>query len=228
MRIKLVFVMTLVIVLLCGCSQNPFAGRASIDWIDFVKVKGDTYTGFKEIILKNADDVTDVVVSEVRFNVSNVTNSKYRIKNGDAGYLEKGAMLYRVTGFKEKDLIAAKDDKLIGGYRLYAGEGFQQNLELHYPDMLKKNVVRVDLHIENELQPYKSLAGSEMDRFIQLLSNGTDQDGYTSGAHAAYVMVFYTDGPLGYSYRLIDDGDHVSFTPNQTRLVDSAIRELIQ
>ncbi|MCQ6557545.1 hypothetical protein [Paenibacillus mendelii] len=175
MKGKLLFALTLVIVLLCGCSQNPFTGKASIEWIDFVKMNGKMYTGFRENVVKNPDDVTDVVVGEVKFNVSNVSNPKYRTKSGDSSSLEKGSRLYRVKGFKETDLIAAEDRKHIGGYRLFAGKDFESNLGLHYQDMLKKKVIRLDLHKENEVKPYKSLTGSEMDRFIQLLNSGTDQ-----------------------------------------------------
>ncbi|UVI32869.1 hypothetical protein [Paenibacillus spongiae] len=233
MRIRRLFLVTLAIVLLSGCAQNPFAGQTTIDWIDFVKLNGKMYTGFRENVLRNPDDVmVEAIIGEVKFNVVKVSNKNYRTKNGDASYLTKGDKLYRVKGFKEKHLIAAEDDKSIGGYRLYAGESYETNLGLHYGELDMKKVDQVELYRQNSLKPNKTLTGSEMDRFIQLLGSGTDQARYTpelnEGYPITYTMVFYTEGPLGYAFYLFDDGTHVYLEHDQTRLFDQAIRTFLE
>lgn len=234
MRIKrlLLVMLMLAIAMLSGCAHNPFTGQATIDWIDFVKINGKTYTGFRENVLKNPADVIDEVVREVKFNVENVSNPKYRTKNGDASYLEKGAKLYRVKGVKEKDLIAAKDVKSIGGYRLYAGENYKFARGLQYGEVDKKKVVEVRLYRQNSLKPDNTLTGSEMDRFMQLLGSGTDQARFTpqlkEGYPVTYKMVFYTDGPIGHAFDLFDDGTHVYLEHEQTRLFDQEIRSFLE
>lgn len=228
-----------IVLFLSGCSNinnnnvnNPIKGNAAIDWVDFVKLNGDTYTGLHESVLKNPRDVTNDVVGEVEFKVGDVvTNGNYKTKAGDAAFLEIGTKLYRVTGFETDELIAAQDDRRIGGYRLYAAEGYAKKRGLHYKDMPKDKVERIELYRSNETTAFNTLLNDEKDQFIQLLENGENKQSYTpqnqDGDPIYYNMVFYTDGPIAYAFSLADDGINVFFHPWSTRIVDDEIRKWI-
>jgi hypothetical protein len=225
-----------VALLLGGCSDSDadsIHGNAIIDWVDFVKLNEYTYTGLFDGVIKNPLDVTDEVAGEVKFKVGDVvTNPKYRTKPGDAAFLAIGTKLYRVKGFEPNELIAAKEERLIGGYRLYAEENFAKTLQLNYKDVPKDKVERVELYRLGEVEAYRTLTGSDQERFIQLLDSGADTQDYTPADRdrdpTYYSMVFYTDGPIAYLYSIADDGENVFFSPWTTRLVDDEIRVFLQ
>lgn len=61
------------VVYLSGCSNlntNSIHGHAVIDWVDFVKLSGDSYPGLFEGVIKDPNDVTIQVVGEVKFKVA--------------------------------------------------------------------------------------------------------------------------------------------------------------
>ena len=161
-----------------------------------------------------------------------VTNLNYRTKEGDAAFLEIGTKLYRVNGFDANELIAAKDENRIGGYRLYAEDGFGKTLRQHYKDVPKGKVERIEIYHYSEVKPFKTLYNNEKERFIQFLEKGKDTQNYnppnTGNDPTYYMMVFYTDESIAYAFTLVDDGLNVFFSPWDTRLLDEEIRKLIQ
>ncbi|MBD3919422.1 hypothetical protein H8B09_11720 [Paenibacillus sp. PR3] len=225
-----------VVALLGGCSNrtgNPTKGNSVIDWVDFVKLNGTSYTGLFESVIKDPNDVTKEVVGEVSFKVADVvTNPSYKTKSGDAAFLEIGTKLYRVKGFETNEMIAAEDVTRIGGFRLYASDEFAITMKYKYKDVPKDKVARVELYLYGETKPFKTLNNSEAEQFIMLLENGKDNQNYSSPNNGSdptyYSMVFYTDEPLAYAFTLVDDGTHVFFTPRDTRIVDDEIRKLIR
>ena len=74
MIVKMRTMVILVCMLLSGCS-NPITnstsihGNAIIDWVDFVKLDGNTYTDMFQCVIKDPSDVTNQVVGEVEFKV---------------------------------------------------------------------------------------------------------------------------------------------------------------
>ncbi|MNZ72731.1 hypothetical protein D3C78_911180 [compost metagenome] len=184
-------------------------------------------------MLQNPDDVTDEIVGEVKFKVGDVvTNPDYKTKAGDAAFLEIGTKLYRVTGFESNELIAAKDENRIGGYRLYAGDEYAKNMRLHYKDVPKDQVERIELYHSNETTPFNTLVNDDKDRYIHILDSGRNTPNYNpqnkDGDPTYYTMAFYTDGPLGYAYTIADDGVNVFFFPWDTRIVDDEIRKWLK
>lgn len=231
---RILMIMMGLVVFLGGCTTgmntNSIRGNAVIDWVDFVKLNGHSYTGLYEQVLKNPNDVTDEIVGEVKFKVGDVvTNPNYKTKAGDAAFLEIGTKLYRVNGFKSDELIAAKDDNRIGGYRLYAGDDYAKTMRLHYKDVPKDQVERIELYHSDQTTPFNTLANNEKERFIELLDQGKDTRNYNpqnkDGDPIYSTMVFFTDGPLGYAYTIADDGVNVFFFPWDTRIVDDEMRK---
>lgn len=239
MKTRKMFALLMAIALfLSGCSglpSNPLKGNAVIDWVDFVKLGGHTYTRLWGGVVKTPSDVTGETVGEVQFKVADVvTNPEYRTKEGDAAFLAKGTKLYRVKGYESNQIIAAEDKNYMGGYRIYAEDGFAASVRRNYADISKDKVERIELYRDYTPKPFKTLAYSEQQQFLQLLNNGREMENYSpsnqNGDPVYYEMVFYTDEPLAYSFGLADDGANVYFPDRTTKLVDdeAAIRKLLQ
>lgn len=236
MKLRILFLIAIAAAVLSGCSRqiaNPIQGNTIIDWVDFVKLNGNTYTRLDSRTLKDPGNVTDRVAGEITFKVADVvTNPSYRIKDGDAAFLAIGTKLYQVQGFAAHELIAAHDERRIGGYRLYAEDGFANMIGRHYKDMPKDKIERIELFQSNETRPFRVLSGDEKAKFVELLETGEDNPNFSSepinGDPNYYKMVFYTDEPLAYVYDLVDDGQQVFFYPWDTRVVDAEIRPFIQ
>jgi len=217
-----------------GTAGNPIKGNAIIDWVDFVKFNGHSYTGLWEAVLQNPGDVAEEVAGKVKFKVGDVvTNPGYRTKDGDAAFLEIGTELLRVRGFAEDELLAVRDETLIGGYRLYAEDGFAKTLRMNYADIPKAQVTKIELYHDSNIDPYRTLAGTDRERFIALLDGGRDTRDYNPanqhGDPEYRRMVFYVSGgPFAYSFMIADDGVNVFFSPWETRLVDAEVRELLR
>jgi len=236
------FTGVLALLALCGCSGipglsglsgNPIRGNAIIDWVDFVKLNGHSYTGLWEAAIQDPSDVTNQAAGKVKFKVGDVvSNPNYRTKDGDAAFLAIGTELLRVQGFAAEELLAVRDTGVIGGYRLYAEDGFAKTLRLRYADLPKDRVTRVELYREGNAEPYRTLQGADRERFLALLDGGRDTANYNpanrNGDPVYRRMVFYTDGPLAHSFMIVDDGENVFFSPWETRLVDDEVRELLR
>jgi hypothetical protein len=235
MNKRFILLLTVLAMAVGGCSQigNPIEGNAIIDWMDFVKLNGKTYVGLHHHVIRDPDLVTDQTVGTVKFKLDGVvTNPHYRPQNGDAAYLAEGTRLYGVEGFGPDEVIAARDEGKIGGFRLYAEEKFSRTIPQRYPDMPKQQVERIRLFKDREMQPFRTLTGEEVRRFIALLDGGEDKTGFvpdrTGGDPDVYMMVFCTDGPLAYAYDLWVDGKSVFFHPWHTRVLDDEIRTFLE
>lgn len=235
------FLFIILCLLLAGCPKaepgqrdyDEINGNAIVDWVDFVMLNGHSYKGLYEGVIADPEQVTDKAVGRTTFKVADVvSNPGYKTRDGDAAFLPIGTELYRVKGFEADELIASRDPERIGGYRLYAETEFVNSVQRHYGDVPKDKTVRIELYRTQETKPYKTLQGTDKERFIQLLDAGQDVESYippnrdTDPIH--YQMVFYADGPIAHSYAIFDEGEQVYFSPWTTRLVDPAIRTLLQ
>lgn len=234
MKRKVIWVLA-ILMLLSGCSSmrhNPFGVQAEIDWVDFVKINGKSYTGLYDVVIQDPELVTDEVVGTVNFKVAdNVTNPSYKTKDGDAAFLEVGTLLYKLHGYDNNEIIAVKDVQRIGGYKLYVQEDDVRSIRKHYNDLDRASVKVIELYHYGELDPFHVLKDQEVKTFIQYLDDGEDSPNYmpkTQDADPAYYeMVFDVDGPFAYMYSIFDDGEQVYFHPWDTRLVSPEIRSYL-
>lgn len=223
-------IVIVVILLLSGCNEEYT--NVEIEWVDFVKLNENSYTSLDQNVITNPKDVTDQVVGEVKFKVAGVIrDTNYKSKSGDAAFLDIGTKLYRVRGFEPHEIIAAKDKRKIGGYRLYVDDDYAEKIPRHYKDVPKDRIKRIEIYHWNKTQPFITLNGTKKERFINLLENGKDVEDYRpqnqNGDPKYYQMVLYTDQPLGHTFALFDDGFHVYFNPWYTRIVNDHIRNLL-
>lgn len=102
--------------LLSGCGKNVI-----IDWVDFIKINDISYEShFSSLARELTEDDLDDKYSEIRFKVSdNVRSTKYKIKNGDAAFLDKGTVIYTVKGYDPSFRLAAKRNGKIILYQSY-------------------------------------------------------------------------------------------------------------
>ncbi|GIP39415.1 hypothetical protein J31TS4_26950 [Paenibacillus sp. J31TS4] len=234
-RLPVLLLLSLVF-LLSGCSflpVRPTQGQAIIDWVDFVKLNGHTYTSVWNRALADPKLVGEEA-GHVNFKVADVvTDPYYRTQDGDAAFLGIGTKLYRVEGFSKEELLAAPDPNQPQGYRLYATEGAVQRASSIFDDLTANRISRIELYADYwRTPPFRTLVQAEKDAFFRLLASGLDSPGYSpftqSGDPAYTQMVLYTGEPLAYTFSLADDGRHVFFHPQETRLVDNAIRAYLQ
>jgi hypothetical protein len=101
--------LTLVLFLpLVGCASG--FGIENIDWVDFIKLNDITYLKVRQSITISENDL--FLYGEIKFNVAgNVNNSNYKIKNGDAAYLEAGTPVYSLTGYAPGFRLVAKENQ---------------------------------------------------------------------------------------------------------------------
>lgn len=226
----------IVVIFIAGCSQQKTGNMQSytiIDWVDFVKLNGQMYSSLYDVIIKDPYDVTDQVVGEVEFRIKDViTDPNYEVQDGDAAFLHAGTKLYKVKGFQPDEVIAAKDESRIHGYRLYLADHLKKSKHLLFDDLSTKKVERIELYVYGEVEPFRILNEDEVVKFMELLNDGEDRIDFdadqTNGDPLYYEMVFYLDEPLAYVHALFDDGNEVFFHPDHTRIVDGEIRKYLQ
>ena len=86
------------------------ACNAQIDWVNFIEVGSTQYVaglGASPDVLQESD--LGPVYAHVKFKVSgNVCDPNYRVKDGDAAFLEPGTPIYQVAGHLPSEELAAR------------------------------------------------------------------------------------------------------------------------
>ncbi len=92
--------------------------NAQIDWVNFIQVGSTQYVAGLEppSVLQEGD--LGPVYTHVKFKVSgNVCDSNYRLKDGDAAFLDVGTPIYQVNGQAIGRELAARFSGQIVVYR---------------------------------------------------------------------------------------------------------------
>jgi hypothetical protein len=92
-----------------------------IDWVNFVQVGSTHYVAGPQspTVLKETD--LGPVYANVKFKVSgNICDPNYRLKDGDAAFLDPGAPIYQVNGRSPSEQLAARFNDQILLYRALA------------------------------------------------------------------------------------------------------------
>jgi hypothetical protein len=92
--------------------------NTSIDWVNFIQIGSTQYVAgaaSAPVVLQESD--LGPVYAHVKFNVSaNVCDPSYRLKDGDAAFLDIGAPIYQVTGHPPSTELAARFNGSIVAY----------------------------------------------------------------------------------------------------------------
>ena len=101
-------ILAVLFVAACRLPGSPPTCNAMIDWVNFVQVGSTHYVVELQspTVLKETD--LGPVYAKVKFKVSgNVCDPNYRLKDGDAAFLEPGSPIYQVNGHSPSEQLAA-------------------------------------------------------------------------------------------------------------------------
>jgi hypothetical protein len=217
-----------ILIFITGCQSTPFDRNVVIDWVDFIKWDGIEYNGIYTAVLANESNLGEKI-GEIQFTVAdNVTNSNYKIKNGDAAFHEKGTELFRVKGMN--DLIAVKSTSTINGYQIYSPTN-ETKYSWHFEDLPKEKVNRIETYEAYTSEGNKRISEienfEEVKSFLALLESSEVDSNFQpnteKGDPTYYEMVFYTDGPIAYKYAMQYDGETFYWHPWDTAILPEEI-----
>lgn len=92
----------------CQLPGSTSSCNAQIDWVNFIQVGSTQYVAGPQspTIVQESD--LGPVYAHVKFKVSGtVCDPNYRLKDGDAAFLDAGAPIYQVKGHPSSDELAA-------------------------------------------------------------------------------------------------------------------------
>lgn len=97
--------------LLASCqvlgSEAPCTNQ--IDWVDFIQVGSTHYVAGPGSATTLQESDLGPAYAIVKFKVSgNVCDPNYKLKDGDAAFLETGATIYEVKGYPPSQRLAAR------------------------------------------------------------------------------------------------------------------------
>jgi hypothetical protein len=105
----------------CRLPGSTSTCNAQIDWVNFVELGSTQYVAGPESpsVLQASD--LGPVYAHVKFKVSgNVCDPNYRLKDGDAAFLDPGTPVYQVNGHSPNEQLAAHFNGSILVYRVLA------------------------------------------------------------------------------------------------------------
>lgn len=110
----------LMLAVACQLPGQSSTCNAQIDWVNFVQVGSTQYVAGPAsqatTVLKDSDLGPEY--SKVKFKVSgNVCDPGYKLKDGDAAFLEPGTPIYQVSGHAPAEELAALFNGVITVYR---------------------------------------------------------------------------------------------------------------
>ncbi|MDQ0877481.1 hypothetical protein QFZ77_006140 [Paenibacillus sp. V4I3] len=226
MKMKWTAVMLICLLLLSGCRFGTVR-HTIIDWVDFLKVDGITYTGTWHSVLTDPGKISKEI-GKVRFKVSeNVHDSKYKTKDGDAAFLEKGTSIYEVVGYPVTELVAVADRFGVNGYRIFVEQNKQLDLDQPAFEKVKKVRIAQEGQQGEEVKVINELSGGSASFFMSVLSRGIQSDSFTpsrvNGDPKRFRFVLDSGESIGYKDYIYYDGERYYTQDGNPRLLPSEI-----
>src|ERR1700682_1993081 len=99
---------TVFLIAACQLPGSTSTCNAQIDWVNFVQVGSTQYVAGPQSPSTITEGDLGPVYAHVKFKVSgNVCDPNYRLKDGDAAFLDSGTPIYQVTGHAPSEELAA-------------------------------------------------------------------------------------------------------------------------
>jgi hypothetical protein len=105
----------------CRLPGSTPACNTSIDWVNFIQVGSTQYVAGPQTPAVPQESDLGPVYAHVKFKVNGkVCDPAYRIKDGDAAFLDPGTPIYQVNGSPPSQELAARFSGSIVVYRAIA------------------------------------------------------------------------------------------------------------
>jgi len=116
---KVVIVLgTLLFTAACQLPGSTSSCNSQIDWVNFIQVGSTQYDAGPQSLTVLQESDLGLVYAHVKFKVSgNICDPNYRLKDGDAAFLDSGTPIYQVSGHPTSDQLAARFNGSIVIYR---------------------------------------------------------------------------------------------------------------
>jgi len=108
---KLMVALALLLAAACQAPGAPTTCNTQIDWVNFVQVGSTQYVAKQQPPTPLQQSDLGAVYAHVKFKVSgNVCDPNYRLKDGDAAFLDAGTPIYQINGQPAIEQLAARSD----------------------------------------------------------------------------------------------------------------------
>ena len=108
----------MVLTVACQLPGTSSSCNTQIDWVNFIQVGPTQYVAGPQSATVLQESDLGPVYSHVKFKVSgNVCDPGYRLKDGDAAFLDPGTAIYEVNGQPSSEQLAARFNGSILIYR---------------------------------------------------------------------------------------------------------------
>ena len=107
------------LIFIAGCQVPGSAPTCTtmIDWINFIQVGSTQYVAGLDSSVPLQESDLGPVYAKVKFKVSgNVCDPNYKLKDGDAAFLDSGTEIYQVNGHAPTQELAARFNGQIVAY----------------------------------------------------------------------------------------------------------------
>ena len=102
----------------CQLPGSSSSCNAQIDWVNFIQIGSTQYVAGPPTTTVLQESDLGAIYAHVNFKVSgNVCDPNYRLKDGDAAYLDAGTPIYQVNGHPSTQELAARFNGSIVMYR---------------------------------------------------------------------------------------------------------------
>jgi len=171
-------------------------------------------------------------LGEVKFKVAdNVTNTGYKIKNGDAAFHKEGTDIYSIKG--SANLLAVKDKSAINGYRVYY-ERDKTDYRWHFKNVPIEKVNAIEIY--QGYAPNTKMITEIKDKvklnfFLKILKNSEENPNFepntTNGDPTYFEIILYTGEPIAYQYDMQFDGATYYWHPWDTSILSNEVEAFI-
>ncbi len=118
---KLMVAVAVLLTAACQVPGTPTTCNAQIDWVNFIQVGSMQYVAGQQSPTPLQESDLGAVYAHVKFKVSgNVCDPNYRLKDGDAAFLDGGTPVYQINGEPAIERLAARFDGRILVYEARA------------------------------------------------------------------------------------------------------------
>ncbi|NRD79038.1 hypothetical protein HPT25_16895 [Bacillus sp. BRMEA1] len=235
MKKMIIGTLFLFVIIASGCSNSPktSSGYAKMEWMDFIKLNGHSYQVINTGTLSDPS-LVGKEIGIVKFMVSdNVTKPNYKIKDGDAAFLEKGTKIYEVK--ENPDLVVVKDQQAIGGYSVYYRDRGSYNY--HFKNLNQNEVKKIQIyedHGDTKLE-HRLLStltdSSQIKNFFGVLNQGKEDSNFrydhSHPDQKVFTIVFYTKKAVAYRDNILYNGKEYGWTPWSQEVLPVTIEKFL-